>query len=111
MLLSNYDDEQCIASFPIVLLVANRTAQTSKSIVSVNIDSIRFKSYEESTGCGGTISNGNMIYSALDVLAPGEHDAGDENVVKGPKGLGGCRKLEYQPRRTFRCARTPLTSS
>ena len=33
------------------------------------------------------------------------------NVVKGPKGLGGRRKLEYQPRRTFRCARTPLTSS
>ena len=82
MLLSNYDDEQCIASFPIVLLVANRTAQTSKSIVSVNVDSIRFKSHEQSTGCGGTNSNGNMIYSALDVLGPGEHDAGDENIIE-----------------------------
>ena len=82
MLLSNYDDEQCIASFPIVLLVANRTAQTSKSIISINVDSVRFKGYEESTGGGGTIPNGNMIYSALDVLGPGEHDAGGENIIE-----------------------------
>ena len=68
MFLSNYDDEQCIASFLIVLLVANWTALTSKRIVSGKVDSVLFKSYGESTGGGGTISNGNMIYLALDVL-------------------------------------------
>ena len=97
MFLSNDDGKQCIATFVIVLRVANQTALTSEA-VSGNIGSIRFKSVGESTSGDETLqSTGNPIHLASDghEKIPEEHSAGTENTIEevllstGPQGLEG----------------------
>ena len=78
VVLSNRSDEQVIAPFLIVLRVANRTAITSKAIVSGNIGSMRFESQgNESTDGGVTVPDGDPVGS---VKADGEN-TGELGVV------------------------------
>src|ERR1700753_412888 len=64
MLLSNYHDGQVITPYLIILRVANRRALTSEAISGVgNADSIRFNSFERTTGDDGIIYDGSPMNS------------------------------------------------
>lgn len=80
--MSDYNDEQVIAPFLIIIRVANRSALTSDTVVSRGVGSIRFRKQGKSTIGGETIPDRHPVDS-LDAYGetPGEIGVGTETTI------------------------------
>jgi hypothetical protein len=58
---SNHSSDQVIASYLIILRVANRSALTSEAVASENVGSIRFRSAGGTTGGNETLPDGHAM--------------------------------------------------
>lgn len=83
--LSNHGGGQVIATFLIVLRVANRSALTSEAVASGDLGSIHFRSGGGSTGGGETLPDPghSMSHMEMNGETSGELDVGVETVSRG----------------------------